>query len=220
MTIGIIGRKVGMTRIFTDDGASVPVTVIECTPNRVAQVKTVENDGYSAVQVAVGEAKASHLNKPTIGHYRKVGVPAGHSLREFRLQESDGETLETGATIGVDRFSEIHVVDVTGISRGKGFAGVQKRWGFGGGRASHGTSLSHRTPGSIGQNQSPGKVWKGKKMAGHMGDERVTTLNLELVKVDAERNLLLIKGSVPGQTGADVIVRPATKGTRQATVQD
>ncbi|MDT0497973.1 50S ribosomal protein L3 [Algiphilus sp. W345] len=210
MTIAIIGRKVGMTRIFTEAGHSIPVTVIECTPNRVTQLKSLESDGYRAVQVAVGEQKASRINKAATGHYAKAGVPAGRGLWEIRLVEGDPD-LEPGAELSVEQFTDIKRVDVTGTSIGKGFAGVQKRWNFGGGRASHGNSLSHRVPGSIGQRQSPGKVWKGKKMAGHMGNERVTTLNLDLVKVDADRNLLLVKGAVPGSKNGDVIVRAAVK---------
>ncbi|MEC9358822.1 MAG: 50S ribosomal protein L3 [Pseudomonadota bacterium] len=210
MTIAIIGRKVGMTRIFTEAGHSIPVTVIECTPNRVTQLKSLESDGYRAVQVAVGEQKASRINKAATGHYAKAGVSAGRGLWEIRLVEGDPD-LEPGAELSVEQFTDIKRVDVTGTSIGKGFAGVQKRWNFGGGRASHGNSLSHRVPGSIGQRQSPGKVWKGKKMAGHMGNERVTTLNLDLVKVDADRNLLLVKGAVPGSKNGDVIVRAAVK---------
>lgn len=210
MTIAIIGRKAGMTRIFTEAGESIPVTVIECSPNRVTQVKTVETDGYRAVQVTAGEVKPSRVNKALTGHFRKAGVAAGRILREIRLDGSEGE-FALGGEIRVDAFSDVKRVDVTGTSIGKGFAGVQKRWNFGGGRASHGNSLSHRAPGSIGQRQSPGKVWKGKKMAGHMGDRRVTALNLDLVRVDAERNLLLVKGAVPGATNGDVIVRPTVK---------
>ena len=211
MTIAIIGRKAGMTRIFTDAGEAIPVTVIECTPNRVTQVKTVETDGYRAVQVAVGEKKASRVNKALTGHYKKAGVAAGRGLWEIRLDAEEGKDLQTGSEIKVDAFGDIKAVDVTGTSIGKGFAGVIKRHNFGGGRATHGNSLSHRVPGSIGQRQSPGKVWKKKKMAGHMGNERVTVLNLDLVKVDVERNLLLIKGAVPGAPNGDVIVRPTVK---------
>lgn len=211
MTISIIGRKVGMTRVFTDAGESIPVTVIECTPNRITQVKTAETDGYRAVQVTAGEVKPSRVNKPLTGHYKKAGVAAGRGLWEVRLQDGEGDDYAAGGEIKVDLFTDVKAVDVTGTSRGKGFAGVQKRWNFGGGRATHGNSLSHRVPGSIGQRQSPGKVWKGKKMAGHMGSDRVTALNLDLVRVDAERNLLLVRGAVPGQTGGDVIVRPTVK---------
>lgn len=211
MTIAIIGRKAGMTRVFTAAGEAVPVTVIECTPNRVTQVKTIETDGYRAVQVAVGEKKASHVNKAMAGHYKKAGVAAGRGLWEIRLDAGEGQDLQLGSEIKVEAFNEVKRVDVTGTSIGKGFAGVMKRHNFGGGRATHGNSLSHRVPGSIGQRQSPGKVWKNKKMAGHLGNERVTTLNLDLVKVDVERNLLLIKGAVPGATNGDVIVRPTVK---------
>lgn len=211
MTIAIVGRKVGMTRIFTDAGAAIPVTVIECTPNRVSQVKTVENDGYRAVQVAVGEVKASHVTKAQAGHFKKAGVAAGRSVWEIRLADGEGEDLTTGSEIKVDRFDGVKAVDVSGISKGKGFAGVQKRWNFGGGRATHGNSLSHRSPGSIGQRQSPGRVFKGKKMGGHMGVDHVTALNLDLVKIDNERNLLLVKGAVPGATNGEVIVRPTVK---------
>jgi large subunit ribosomal protein L3 len=211
MTIGIVGRKAGMTRVFTEGGESIPVTVIECTPNRVTQVKTVETDGYRAVQVTAGEKKPSRVNKALTGHYKKAGVAAGDDLWEFRLQDGEGQDFAPGAEIKVSVLEGIKAVDVTGTSLGKGFAGWHKRWNFGGGRASHGNSLSHRMPGSIGQRQSPGKVWKGKKMAGHMGDRRVTAINLDLVRIDVERNLLLVKGAVPGHKGADVIVRPTVK---------
>jgi len=211
MTISIIGRKAGMTRVFTPDGASIPVTVIECTPNRVTQVKTVETDGYRAVQVAVGEQKASRVSKSLTGIYKKAGVAPGRGLWEIRLEDGEGADLQTGSEIKVNVFDGVKAVDVTGTSIGKGFAGVIKRWHFGGGRASHGNSLSHRSPGSIGQRQSPGRVFKGKKMAGHMGNERVTVLNLDLVKIDMERNLLLVKGAVPGAANGDVIVRPTVK---------
>ena len=211
MTIGIIGRKVGMTRVFTEAGESVPVTVIECTPNRVTQVKTVEADGYSAVQVTAGAVKPSRVNKAETGIYKKAGVAPGRGLWELRLADGQGADLAPGAEIKVDTFNGVKSVDVAGTSMGKGFAGWHKRWNFGGGRATHGNSLSHRMPGSIGQRQSPGKVWKGKKMAGHMGNNNVTALNLDLVKIDAERNLLLVKGAVPGHAGADVVVRPTVK---------
>ncbi|HSW12300.1 MAG TPA: 50S ribosomal protein L3 [Solimonas sp.] len=211
MTMSIIGRKAGMTRIFTPDGVSIPVTVIECTPNRVTQVKTVETDGYRAVQVAVGEQKASRVSKALTGIYKKAGVAPGRGLWEIRLEDGEGADLQMGSEINVNVFDGIKAVDVTGTSIGKGFAGVIKRHGFGGGRATHGNSLSHRSPGSIGQRQSPGRVFKGKKMAGHMGNDRVTALNLDLVKIDMERNLLLVKGAVPGATNGDVIVRPTVK---------
>ncbi|WP_022978589.1 MULTISPECIES: 50S ribosomal protein L3 [Nevskia] len=211
MTIGIVGRKAGMTRVFTAAGESIPVTVIECTPNRVTQVKTVETDGYRAVQVTAGEKKSSHVSKPLAGHYKKAGVAAGRGLWEFRLDDSQGADLVPGSEITVTSFEGVKAVDVAGVSIGKGFAGVQKRWNFGGGRASHGNSLSHRVPGSIGQRQSPGKVWKGKKMAGHMGSDNISALNLDVVRIDVERNLLLVKGAVPGHKGADVVVHPTVK---------
>jgi large subunit ribosomal protein L3 len=211
MTIAIVGRKAGMTRVFTPDGTSIPVTVIECTPNRVTQVKTVETDGYRAVQVAVGEQKASRVTKALTGIYKKAGVAPGRGLWEIRLDDGEGADFQMGSEIKVNVFDGVKAVDVTGTSIGKGFAGVIKRHGFGGGRATHGNSLSHRSPGSIGQRQSPGRVFKGKKMAGHMGNERVTALNLDLVKIDLERNLLLVKGAVPGAANGDVIVRPTVK---------
>jgi len=211
MTIGIVGRKAGMTRVFTDAGESIPVTVIECSPNRITQVKTVETDGYRAVQVTAGEKKPSRVNQALTGHYKKAGVAAGDGLWEFRLQDGEGADFAPGAEIKVSVLEGVKAVDVSGVSLGKGFAGWHKRWNFGGGRASHGNSLSHRMPGSIGQRQSPGKVWKGKKMAGHMGNRNVTALNLDVVKIDAERNLLLVKGAVPGHKGADVVVRPTVK---------
>ena len=210
MTIGIVGRKTGMTRVFTADGTSIPVTVVEATPNRVTQVKTADIDGYSAVQITVGERKASRVSKPEAGHFAKAGVAAGRGLWELRL--ADGvESPAVGEEITVSSFEAGQKVDVTGQSRGKGFQGVIKRWNFRMQDATHGNSRSHRAPGSIGQNQSPGRVFKGKKMAGHMGDERVTVQTLEVVRVDVERNLLLIKGAIPGAPGADVIVRPAEK---------
>lgn len=209
MTIGIVGRKSGMTRIFTEDGVSIPVTVVEVEPNRVTQVKTVDTDGYSAVQVTVGARRASRVNKTAAGHYAKANTEAGRGLWELRNEA--GEAFEIGGQITVDVFEAGQIVDVTGTSKGKGFAGTVKRWNFRTQDATHGNSLSHRVPGSIGQCQTPGRVFKGKKMTGHMGDERVTVQNLEVVKVDAERNLLLIKGAVPGAPGGDVIVRPAVK---------
>ena len=209
MTIGLVGRKVGMTRVFTEDGVSIPVTVIEVEANRVTQVKSVETDGYNAIQVTTGAKKASRVTKPEAGHFAKAGVEAGRGLWEFRL--NNGETFTVGNELKVDIFSEVKLVDVTGTSKGKGFAGTVKRWNFRTQDMTHGNSLSHRVPGSIGQNQTPGRVFKGKKMAGHMGAERVTTQNLELVRVDAERNLLLIKGAVPGATNGNVIVKPAVK---------
>ena len=207
--LGLIGKKCGMTRIFTEDGASLPVTVVEIGPNRIAQVRTVDTDGYSAIQVAAGAKKASRLNKPEAGHYAKAGVEAGSVLVEFRTSEES--ELKVGDVLPVSMFEAGQKVDVTGRSKGKGFQGVVKRWNFRTQDATHGNSLSHRAPGSIGQCQTPGRVFKGKKMAGHMGDERVTVQSLEIVRVDEERNLLLIKGAVPGATGADVVIKPAVK---------
>lgn len=209
MAVGLIGRKAGMTRVFTEDGVSVPVTVIEVEPNRVTQVKSVEADGYSAVQVTAGARKANRLSKPEAGHYAKAGVEAGRGLWEFRL--SGDEEINVGDALTVERFEAGQKVDVTGESKGKGFQGGIKRWNFRTQDATHGNSLSHRAPGSIGMCQTPGRVWKGKKMAGHMGAERVTVQTLEVVRVDVERNLLLVKGAVPGATGGDVIVKPAVK---------
>lgn len=211
MAIGLVGRKVGMTRIFTEDGVSIPVTVIEATPNRVTAVKSQETDGYSALQVTAGTVKASRLSKPEAGHFAKVGVDAGRGLWEFRLTDNESNDIQVGSEITVEIFAETKKVDVVGTSKGKGFAGGVKRWNFRTQDATHGNSLSHRAPGSIGQNQSPGKVFKGKKMAGHMGAERVTVQSLEVVRVDAERNILLVKGAVPGAIGGDVIVKPAVK---------
>jgi len=207
--IGLVGRKVGMTRVFTEEGVSIPVTVVEVEANRVAQVKTLENDGYAAIQITAGTKKANRVTKPEAGHFAKAGVEAGRGLWEFRLE--NGEEFEVGAELNVELFNEIKKVDVTGTSKGKGFQGVIKRWNFSTQDMTHGNSLSHRAPGSIGQCQTPGRVFKGKKMAGQMGSERVTTQNLEIVRVDAERNLLLIKGAVPGSTGGNVIVKPAVK---------
>ncbi|WP_117236040.1 50S ribosomal protein L3 [Vibrio maerlii] len=207
--IGLVGRKVGMTRVFTEEGVSIPVTVVEVEANRVSQVRTVETDGYAAIQVTAGTKKASRVSKPEAGHFAKAGVEAGRGLWEFRLE--NGEEFEVGAELNVELFNDVKKVDVTGTSKGKGFQGAVKRWNFSTQDMTHGNSLSHRAPGSIGQCQTPGRVFKGKKMAGHMGAERVTTQNLEIVRVDAERNLLLIKGAVPGSTGGNVIVKPAVK---------
>ncbi|OCG36000.1 50S ribosomal protein L3 [Gilliamella sp. Gris1-4] len=206
--IGLIGRKVGMTRIFTEDGVSIPVTVVEVQSNRITQVKTLENDGYQAIQVTTGNKKASRVNKPEAGHFAKAGVEAGRGLWEFRFEEGE---FSVGQSINVDIFADVKKVDVTGTSKGKGFAGVTKRWNFRTQDATHGNSLAHRGHGSIGQNQTPGKVFKGRKMAGHLGNERVTVQNLDIVRVDVERNLLLIKGAVPGAINSDVIVKPAIK---------
>ena len=211
MSIGVIGRKVGMTRVFTDEGASLPVTVIEVEPNRVTQLKTVENDGYRAVQVTTGSRKASRVTKPMAGHYAKAGVEAGRGLWEFRLSDGEGDELQTGSEIKVDIFEAGQKVDVTGTSIGKGFAGGVKRHNFRMQDATHGNSLSHRAPGSIGQNQTPGRVFKGKKMAGHMGSVKRTAQNLEVVRVDADRNLLLVKGAVPGSKGGSLIINPSVK---------
>ena len=210
MTVGIVGRKSGMTRVFTDDGVSVPVTVVEVVPNRVTQIKEQDTDGYRAIQVTTGNRKASRVSKPEAGHYARAGVEAGSGLWEFRLDGSE-EAFEVGAELTVERFEQGQKVDVAGQSKGKGFQGAVKRWNFSTQDATHGNSLSHRAPGSLGQCQTPGRVFKGKKMAGHMGAERVTTQGLEVVRVDVERNLLLIKGAVPGAPGGDVIVRPTTK---------
>ena len=209
MTIGLVGKKCGMTRIFTEDGASIPVTVVEVQPNRVTQVKTLDTDGYNAIQVTTGARRASRVNKAAAGHFAKASVDAGRGLWEFRL--ADVADYQPGSELTVTLFEAGQKVDVTGRSIGKGFAGAVKRHNFSMQDATHGNSLSHRAPGSIGQNQSPGRVFKGKKMAGHMGDKRRTQQTLELVRVDEARGLLLIKGSVPGAKGSDVIVRPAVK---------
>lgn len=210
MAIGIVGIKRGMTRVFNDEGVSIPVTVIEATPNRITQIKSVDSDGYTAVQVTTGEIKASRVNKPVAGHFSKASVQAGRKLWEFRTNET--EELSLGDTLTVEAFEEGQRVDVCGQSKGKGFAGVVKRHNFRTQDASHGNSLAHRAPGSIGQCQTPGRVFKGKKMAGQMGNKRITTQMLEVVRVDQENNLLLVKGAVPGATGSDVIVTPAVKG--------
>jgi large subunit ribosomal protein L3 len=212
MTIGIVGRKEGMTRIFNDEGGAVPVTVLSVEPNRVTQLKTQESDGYRAVQVTTGSRRASRVSKPMAGHYAKASTEAGRNLWEFRLDDGEGDDIEVGGEIKVEIFEEGQSVDVTGTSIGKGYAGVIKRHNFSMQDATHGNSISHRAPGSIGQCQTPGRVFKGKKMAGHMGNVRRTTQNLVVVRVDAERNLLLIKGAVPGSKGGDVIIRPAAKG--------
>jgi large subunit ribosomal protein L3 len=211
MAIGLIGQKVGMTRVFDEEGASVPVTVIEVESNRVTQVKSLETDGYRAVQVTAGTRRASRVTKPLAGHFAKAGVAAGRGLWEFRLQADEGADIEVGSELAVDVFEAGQIVDVTGTSIGKGFAGNVKRHNFRTQDATHGNSLSHRAPGSIGQNQTPGRVFKGKRMAGHMGAVRRTNQNLEVVRVDAERGLILVKGAVPGAKGANVIVRPAAK---------
>ncbi|MDQ7016072.1 MAG: 50S ribosomal protein L3 [Gammaproteobacteria bacterium] len=211
MAIGVIGRKAGMTRLFTDDGVSIPVTVVEVDPNRITQVRSNEVDGYRALQVTVGSRKISRLTKAAVGHFAKAGVEAGRGLWEFRLADGEGEDLAIGGQIDVSMFADGQKVDVSGITIGKGFAGAVKRHNFQMQDATHGNSVSHRAPGSIGQNQTPGRVFKGKRMAGHMGNVRRTIQNLQVVRVDAERNLLLIKGSVPGSKNGNVIVRPAVK---------
>jgi len=210
MTMGLVGRKRGMTRVFTDDGISIPVTVIEAQPNRVTQVKTAETDGYTALQVTVGERRASRVRKSQAGHFAKAKVEAGDTVTEFRVDEiADG--LAAGSEVKVDLFEEGQKVDVIGTSIGKGYAGTVKRHNFRMQDATHGNSISHRAPGSIGQNQTPGRVFKGKKMSGHMGSVRTTVQNLEVVRVDVDRNMLLIRGAVPGHKGGSVIVRPAVK---------
>lgn len=211
MSLGLIGVKRGMTRVFVEDGASIPVTVVEVQPNRVLRLKTAESDGYRAVQVTQGEKHQNRVNRAKAGEFKKAGVPAGLGLHEFRLDDNEGEELETGAELKVDMFEAGQMVDVTGNTIGKGFAGTIKRHNFKAQDATHGNSISHRVPGSIGQCQTPGRVFKGKKMAGHMGDKRRTIQGLEVVRVDADRNLLLIKGAVPGAKGGDVVVRPAVK---------
>lgn len=214
MTIGVVGRKHGMTRVFTEDGVSVPVTVIEVEPNRVTQVKTEERDGYRALQVTTGSRRASRITKPMAGHYAASGVTAGRGLWEFRLGDGEGADIAVGAEIKADQFQVGQRVDVSGITRGKGFAGVIKRHHFSGQDRSHGNSLSHRAPGSIGQNQSPGRVFPGKRMAGHLGDVPRSAQNLEIVRVDVERNLILVRGAVPGAPGGDVVIRPTVKKRR------
>lgn len=209
MSLGLVGRKVGMTRVFSDDGVSTPVTVIEVEPNRVSQIKTVETDGYTAVQVITGTRRASRVTKPLAGHYRKAGVEPGRGAWEFRVDSVDG--VELGSEIHVDIFEQGQIVDVAGVSKGKGFQGGIKRHNFTMQDATHGNSISHRSNGSIGQNQTPGRVFKGKKMSGHMGAANVTTQNLQIVRIDAERNLVLIRGAVPGAKSGDVVILPATK---------
>lgn len=210
MTIGVVGRKTGMTRVFTEEGVSVPVTVVQVEPNRVSQVKTVETDGYQAIQVTVGDRRAQHrVSQPIKGHLSKAEMRMGRGLWEFRVEDL-GE-LAIGAEISVNQFEAGQVVDVTGQSKGKGFAGAVKRWNFRMQDATHGNSLSHRAPGSIGNCQTPGRVFKGKKMAGHMGAERVTVQGLEVVRIDEEKGLILVKGSIPGANGTDVIIKPTAK---------
>ena len=210
--IGIVGRKAGMSRIFTEDGRSIPVTVIEASPNRITQIKTNETDGYTAVQVTAGTKRAALVNKPLSGHYAKAKVEAGRGLWEFRIEDKDAGNFEVGNEIKADIFTVGQLVDVAGITKGKGFQGTIKKYHFKMGDATHGNSLSHRSPGSIGQRQTPGRVFPGKKMSGHMGAVNQSTQNLQVVKVDAERGLIAIKGAVPGAPGGNVVVRPGTKG--------
>jgi large subunit ribosomal protein L3 len=216
MTIGLVGRKAGMTRVFTGAGDAQPVTVIEVLPNRIVQVKDSKSDGYRAIQVTFGTRRASRLSKPVAGHYAKPGVLAGAKIVEFRLAEGEGADLKTGAELKADLFKEGQVIDVTGTTIGKGYAGVMKRHGFAGGYASHGASVVHRAPGSIGQRQTPGRVFPGKRMAGRMGNAQRTEENLKVIQVDLERNLLLVSGSVPGAPGGRVVIRPSVKAAAQA----
>ncbi|MBX3726974.1 MAG: 50S ribosomal protein L3 [Xanthomonadales bacterium] len=211
MRVGIVGRKAGMSRVFTEDGRSVPVTLIEASPNRIVQVKTTETDGYSAIQVAAGDKRAALVSKPLAGHYARAKVEAGRGLWEFRVADDAVGGYEVGGEIKCDLFQVGQMVDVAGVTKGKGFQGTIKRWGFTMGDATHGNSLSHRSPGSIGQRQTPGRVFKGKKMSGHMGHVNQSAQGLEVVKVDVERGLIAVKGSVPGAPGGDVVVRPAAK---------
>ena len=211
MSIGVIGRKLGMTRIFTQDGKSIPVTVIEVEANRVTQVKTKDTDGYCAIQVTTGSQKANRINKPEAGHFAKAGVAAGRGLWEFRLSDEEISNYSVGSEVKLDVFNDVKVVDVTGTSKGKGFAGTVKRWNFRTQDMTHGNSRSHRVPGSIGQNQTPGRVFKGKLMCGHLGNEKVTVQCLDVVRVDVERNVILVKGAVPGAINGDVVVKPSVK---------
>lgn len=210
-SLGIVGRKAGMTRVFTEDGKSIPVTLIEATPNRITQIKTAETDGYSAVQVAVGTRRASLVTKPVAGHLAKAKVEAGRGLWELRVEADKIGDFSVGGEIKADIFEVGQKVDVQGVTKGKGFQGTIKRWNFRMGDATHGNSLSHRAPGSLGQRQTPGRVFPGKKMSGHMGAVQQSTQNLEVVRVDSERGLIAIRGAVPGAPGGDVIVRPASK---------
>ena len=219
MTIGLVGRKVGMMRIFTDEGDAQPVTVLDVSDNRITQIKTADKDGYSAVQVAFGKRRASRVRKPLAGHLAKAAVEAGHTLKEFRAEEKDLANLKVGGKIGVEIFKVGQTVDVQGTTIGKGFAGVIKRHHFGGNRATHGNSITTRAQGSTGQRQDPGRVFPGKRMAGHLGDKKRSVQNLTVVRIDAERQLLMVKGSVPGYSGRDVVVRTAAKGQRKVVAQ-
>jgi large subunit ribosomal protein L3 len=216
MSLGLVGRKVGMTRVFTDDGDTVPVTVVDVSNNRVAQIKTPDTDGYAAVQVAFGRRRPSRVIKAAAGHFAKAGVEAGHTLREFRVKPDELASVTLGGAVGVDLFKVGQKVDVTGTSQGKGYAGVIKRHHFSSNRASHGNSVSHNKPGSIGQNQDPGRVFPGKRMAGHLGSAKRTVQNVQIVRIDAERQLLLIQGALPGSRGGDVTVRPTVRAMRAA----
>jgi large subunit ribosomal protein L3 len=212
MSIGLVGRKCGMSRVFTEDGRSIPVTLIEATPNRVTQIKTVENDGYNAVQVTAGNKRASLVNKAAAGHYAKAKVEAGRGLWEFRVDAAEIGGFNVGGEVKADEVFKVgQKVDVQGVSKGKGFQGTIKRWNFTMGDATHGNSLSHRAPGSIGQRQTPGRVFPGKKMSGHMGNVTRSAMSLEVVQIDTERHLIAVKGAVPGSTGGDVIIRAAAK---------
>ena len=214
MTIGLLGRKVGMTRVFTDDGDTIPVTVVDVSNNRVAQIKTAETDGYSAVQVAYGKRRATRVSKPAAGHFAKAGIEAGSTLSEFRATAEELANLKAGSAVGTDVFQVGQMVDVSGVSHGKGFAGVIKRHNFSSNRASHGNSVSHNKPGSISMAQDPGRVFPGKKMPGHMGAAKRTVQNLEIVRIDAERQLLLIRGAVPGSRGGNLVVIPAKRARK------
>jgi large subunit ribosomal protein L3 len=211
MSLGLVGRKIGMTRVFTDDGVTLPVTVLEVSNNRITQIKSANTDGYTAVQIAHGVRRPGRVNKAAAGHYAKAGVEAGSTLKEFTVTADQLAGLQAGSTIGVEIFQVGQLVDVTGTSKGKGYAGTIKRYNFKSGRATHGNSKSHNVPGSIGMAQDPGRVFPGKRMTGHLGDVRKTVQNLEIVRVDADRQLLLVKGAVPGCTNSSIIVRPAVK---------
>ena len=213
MSLGIVGKKIGMTRVFSEEGDSTPVTVLDVAPNRITQVKRDESDGYSALQVTTGERRPNRVTRPMKGHFAKAKVEPGRGLWEFRVEAGDLEGFETGGEVSVSIFESVESVDVRGVVKGRGFAGVMRRHGFGGGRATHGNSKAHRKPGSIGQNQDPGRVFPGKKMAGHMGAKPATQQNLKIVRIDIERNLLLVKGSIPGPKGQDVIVTPSVRHT-------
>ena len=216
MSLGLVGRKVGMTRVFTEDGSTVPVTVLDVSNNRVTQIKTPESDGYAAIQVTFGKRRASRVNKPLAGHLAKAGVEAGHTLKEFRVEQTELANFKPGDVLAVTIFQAGQLVDVSGTTIGKGYAGAIKRHHFSSNRASHGNSVSHNSPGSIGMAQDPGRVFPGKRMSGHLGDDSSTMLNLEVVRVDEARQLLLVKGAVPGAKGGDVVVRPAIKAGKPA----